>query len=84
MRVILFLKPFLPSGADVMTASCNNVVTTISRGIPDGFVFAHEEDCDRGGDATKGAWVSADVDIVPCPRVGETGLGVSAEEVRKV
>ena len=57
-----------------MTSGCDDKVTAAGRRIPDWFIFAHKEDCDGGSDAAERARVCADVDVVPCSRVSETGL----------
>jgi hypothetical protein len=42
-----------------------DVVTTVGRGVEDGLVLSHEGQGYGGGDAAKGAWVGADVEVVP-------------------
>lgn len=74
VEVVLFLIAFLACGVYVLAANGDNVVAAVGRGIPNWFVLAHEEHGDRGGDAAEGPLVSADVDVVPCSRVGKASL----------
>lgn len=56
----------------------NDVITAIGRRVPDGLVFAHQDDGDSGGEPAKGTGIFPHVDVVPYSRVGETGLKRSA------
>ena len=55
--------------------TATNVVSAVSGGIPDGLVLAHQEHGDGGGDAAEGSGVGADINVVPCSRVGKSCLG---------
>jgi hypothetical protein len=59
---------------EVVAADGHDVVTAVGRWVPYGFVLAHQEVGDRGGDAAERTRVGADVDVMPCSRVGKTGL----------
>jgi hypothetical protein len=74
MSVILLLESLLSCRLEVMASDNYHVVTTICRGIVDGLVLAHEDEGDRRGQTAEGAFIRTGVDIVPCARVGETGL----------
>lgn len=75
MRIVQFLKPLFTRGVQIVAADGDDVVAAVGRGVPDGFVLAHEEDGYGGGEAAEAARVAADVYVVPCSRVGEAGLG---------
>lgn len=74
VRVVLLLEALLAGRAEVGAADGDNVVTAVRGWVVDRLVFAHEGERDRGGKAAETAAVCADINVVPCSRVGETGL----------
>lgn len=44
MGIILLLLSLFASSVQIVTPGCHNIISTISGGIPDGFVLAHQED----------------------------------------
>lgn len=74
VRVVLLLETLLAGRAEVVAADGDNVVAAVRGRVVDRLVFAHEGERDRGGKAAETAAVCADVNVVPCSRVGETGL----------
>lgn len=74
MRVVLFLEALLSCRLEVLTSNHYHVVTAVCRRVVDGLVLAHEDKGDRRGQAAQGAFIGTGIDIVPCARVGETGL----------
>ena len=50
MSVVLFLPAFFPGGVQVRAVGYDDVVAAVGGGIPDRLVFAHEEDCNAGGE----------------------------------
>ena len=67
MRVVLLLKSLLSRRAQIMAANRDHVVTAIGGRIPNGFVLAHQEDSNGGGDAAQRPGISTHIDIMPCP-----------------
>jgi hypothetical protein len=49
----------------VCAVNGDDIVAAIGGWVEDGFVLAHEDEGDGGGDATKGTGVRANVDEVP-------------------
>jgi hypothetical protein len=43
----------------------DHVVAAVGRWVENRLMFAHEDECDGGGDTAEGAGVGADVDEVP-------------------
>lgn len=54
MSVVEFLPAFLAGGVQFRAIRYDDVVAAVCRWIPDGFVFAHQEDGDSGGEAAEG------------------------------
>lgn len=54
MSIIKFLPTLLACGMEIRAVGYDYVVAAVGRGIPDGFVFAHEENGDAGGEAAEG------------------------------
>jgi hypothetical protein len=79
VAVVLFLITLLSGSVQVVQTNGNNVVSAVGRGVPDGFVLAHEGYGDLRGDAAEGTGVGAYVDEVPCARVGEVCLDFSSQ-----
>ena len=75
LLIIQFLLHLLACGVDIRTTSSYNVIATIGGWIPDGFVFAHEDDGDLRGEAAerRGAGVG-EGNMMPGSGVGETCL----------
>lgn len=74
MRVVLFLQAFLACGVKIMAPDGNNIVTAVGRRVIDRFVFAHEEERNGRGEAAERTGVGADINVMPCSRVGKTSL----------
>ncbi|GAB1209851.1 hypothetical protein APSETT445_008639 [Aspergillus pseudonomiae] len=74
VRVVLLLEALLAGGLQVVTAHSDDIVTAVGGGVIDRLVLAHQEEGDGGSKPAETARVGADVDMVPGPRVGETGL----------
>jgi hypothetical protein len=70
VRVVLLLEALLSRRPQVAAAYRDDIVSAVCRRVVDGLVLAHEEEGDGGSQAAEGARVGADVDIVPCARVG--------------
>ena len=60
MSVVGFLPAFLARGVQVGAVGYDDVVAAVGRGVPDWFVFSHEEDGDAGGEATEGGWLEGE------------------------
>lgn len=74
MCIVLLLVSLLASSVQVVAASCYNIISTISRRIPDGFVLAHQEDCYRRSNAAERTRIRANIDKVPGSCIGQTSL----------
>ena len=51
LLIVQLLLHFLPSSIHIGTAGSHNVVSAVSRRIPNWFMLAHEDDGDLGGKA---------------------------------
>ena len=76
MRVVLLLETLFAGGVQVATTGGNNIVTAVRGGVPDRLMLAHQEDRNGGGNTTQRTGVGANVDEMPCSRVGQAGLGM--------
>lgn len=74
MSVVFLLEAFLAGGVKIRAIRCYDVVATISRGVEDRLVLAHQGECDGGSDASKGARVGPDVNMMPCACVCKARL----------
>lgn len=74
MSVVLLLESLLSRRLEIVASNDHHVVAAVCRGVVDRLVLAHEDEGDRRGQAAEGTFIGAGVDIVPCARVGETGL----------
>lgn len=75
MGAVEFLGALFARGVELGAVCGNDVVAAVGGGVEDGFVLAHEGEGYGGGDAAEGAWVAADVEVVPGAGVGEARLG---------
>jgi hypothetical protein len=80
MRAVEFLEALLAGCVHVGAVDGHHVVAAVGRWVENRLVLAHEDDGDGGGDAPEGAGIGADVDKVPCARIGEAGLYRSQKE----
>lgn len=76
MAVVLLLVAFLSGGVQIVQTNGDNVVSAVGRGVPDRLVLAHEGNGNLRSDATKGTRVSANINEVPCARVGKVCLDI--------
>lgn len=74
MRVVLLLEALLAGGLQVVATNSDDIVTAVGGRVIDRLVLAHQEEGDGGSKPAEAARIGADVDMVPGPRVGETGL----------
>ena len=74
MRIVDLLLALLACCVDVVTSRCDYVVTAVGRRVPDWLVLAHESHGNGGSDAAERSDIIADIDQVPCPRVGKPTL----------
>ena len=72
--VVLLLESLLSCRLKIVASDNDNVVTAVCRWVVDGLVLAHEDQGNRRGQTAERAFVGTGIDIVPCARVGETGL----------
>lgn len=75
MAVVLLLLHFVAGNEDIVAPGRDDVIAAVGGGVPDGLMFAHEEDGDAGGEAAEG-WScgGGEGDVVPGSGVGEAGL----------
>lgn len=59
---------------DVCAICRDYVVAAVRRGIEDRFVFTHKSEGYAAGEAAKCAFITGNVDMVPCAGVGEARL----------
>lgn len=71
MRVVFLLLHFPACDEHICARGRDDVVAAVGGGVPDRFVFAHEEDSDAGGEAAEGGcgW-GGERDVVPGAGVG--------------
>lgn len=62
MCAVEFLETLLSCRVEVCAVDGYDVVAAVGAGVEDGFVFAHEGECNGAGYAAEGAGVRADVD----------------------
>lgn len=74
MSVVLLLESLLSRRLEIVASNNDHVVAAVCRGVVDWLVLAHEDEGDRRGQAAESTFIGSGVDIVPCARVGETGL----------
>ena len=70
MVVIFFLFALFAGDVEVGAVEGDDVVAAVGAGVVDGFVFAHEDEGDLGGETAQGARVAGEVDEVPGAGVG--------------
>jgi hypothetical protein len=80
MCAVEFLEALLAGRVHVGAVDGHHVVAAVGGWVEDRLVLAHEDDGDGGGNAPKGPGVRANVDEMPCARVGEAGLYRSQKE----
>ena len=54
MPIVLLLPALLAGSVQVRAVGHDDVVAAVGRGIPDGFVLAHEKDGDPRGETAEG------------------------------
>ncbi len=75
MAVVLLLLHLFAGDEDIVAPGRDDVVAAVGGGVPDGLVFAHQEDGDAGGEAAEGGCCGGgEGDVVPGSGVGEAGL----------
>jgi hypothetical protein len=75
VRAVQLLEALLARCVQVRAVDGYDIVAAVGRGVEDGLVLAHQGERYRGGYATQGAGVRADVDEMPGARVREARLG---------
>lgn len=54
MTIVFLLIHFFARGVQVCAIGYDDVVAAVGGGVPDRFVFSHEEEGDAGGEAAEG------------------------------
>lgn len=75
MCAVEFLGALFAGGVELGAVCGDDIVAAVGGGVEDWFVLAHEGEGYGRGDAAEGAWVAADVEVVPGAGIGEARLG---------